>query len=242
MFRLLYRLVVQRVNEYRLRRQSSRKTTSNPNRSIIVQRLIIIAVLIAGVVIFFTVFRSQLELKKLTTDPESAQLHIQLGSVQVPPMVVYLEKWPPVLTPVPENDEVSQILIRNSQFIPTFQVVSPGSTLEIINTDTILHNAHVISGNDTVFNVATPLTSIKVKKTLTATGMLNVRCDLHPYMHSWIFVPANPHHAIVREAGAITFTGIEPGDYRLHIWEAGRFRPEATITLRASETKTLRGL
>ena len=49
---------------------------------------------------------------------------------------------------------VSRILIKNNQFIPTLQILPAGSTLEIENQDSFLHNAHVTDGENTVFNVA----------------------------------------------------------------------------------------
>ena len=119
-------------------------------------------------------------------------------------MVHYLEQWPPVLCEVPESDNVNRIVIRNNQFSPKFQLIPVGSTVEIINEDSILHNTHIDDGHNTVFNVATPLKSVIVRKALTVTDLLNVRCDLHPNMYGWAFVPPSPHFAVVQESESHT--------------------------------------
>ena len=243
MLRLIYQLIVQRAKQSKARRHALRQQQASqkqparpPSRS----RWIVLCI-VTGVLVAFTiiVFRSQFEFSTLTTDPSKAQMKIQLGSVNVAPVVIYLEQSPPPLLPVPENDDVNQIIIENNQFIPTFQVVSAGSTIEIVNRDNLLHNAHLIDGGDTVFNVATPLTSISVRKVIKATGMLNVRCDLHPFMHGWIFVPSNLFFEVVREPKTISWVDITPGQYRLRVWEAGIIRQDISVTLAASERKTV---
>lgn len=247
MLRLLFRLLVQRAKQARARRHALRQNQARQKQSVVgrthrSRKLVISTVIVVVVAVCVLVFRSHFQISTLTTDPNRAQVEIHLDSVRVAPVMVYLEQWPPPLKPVPENDEVSQIIIEDNQFIPTFQIISSGSTIEIENRDELLHNTHVIDGNDTVFNVATPLKSVTVRKIIKATGMLSVRCDLHPFMHGWIFVPSNPFYELVREPASIRWADIAPGEYRLRIWEAGTFRQEISLTLSASERKSIRVL
>ncbi len=246
MLRLLYRLIVQRAKQARARRHALRLSQARQKqpvgRSQRSRKLAISTVIVVTLAISVLVFRSHFEIPTLTIDRNRAQVEVHLDSVKVAPVIIYLEQWPPPLTPVPENDDISQIIIEDNQFIPTFQIISPGSTIEIENRDELLHNTHVIDDNDTVFNVATPLKSITVRKIIKATGMLSVRCDLHPFMHGWIFVPSNPFYELVREPTSIRWTDIAPGEYRLRIWEAGTIRQDISLTLSASERKSIRVL
>ena len=245
MLRLLYRLIVQRVKEYQLKKSSLRQNSSS-TKQVFTKSVKLRWIFASGIVLValasIVFYRFQFGLPLLSPNPNQAQLEIRVDSVANAPTVVFLERTPPPLTPVPENSNVSQITIQNSQFTPAFQLISAGGTIEIVNNDPILHNTHIIDGDDTVFNVATPLKSITVRKTMTATGMLFVRCDLHPFMHSWIFVPPNPYYAVVNNSGTVVWTDISPGTYLLQKWEAGIFTRSLQIHLSPGEEKVINQL
>ncbi len=223
MFGLLYRLIVQRVQEYKAKRRArkdTRVTIRKRQFKIGRRRWIFAGVFFAACSIVITLaYRWQLDLPILNTSRDTVQLDIEVAAVKSTPLVLYLEKWPQALAPVAENDNVSKIVIRENQFVPRFQIIAAGSTVEILNEDPILHNTHLDDGHNTVFNVATPLRSITVRKTLTATGILNVRCDLHPTMYGWAFVPPSAHYAVMQEPGTVSWADILPGDYRLVVWQ-----------------------
>ena len=243
MLRLLYRLIVQWVNEYRFARLERKRiqSESKPAPAGFKRKRIVPAIVIAGMVLiaFAAVYRYQLGVPLLEHDPNTARIEIKFRSSDIHPAVIYLERLPPPLTPVPESQEIIQIVIENNQFIPRFQLVPAGSTIEIINRDAFLHNAHVMEGNDTVFNVATPLKRIPVRKTLTATGMLDVRCDLHPSMRGWIFVPPNAYYAVVEESGTIRWSGIKAGNFYLKVWQTGKFTKQLPIRLEPGERREI---
>ena len=242
MLRLLYRLIVQRVKEYQLKKSTLRQNSSG-TKQVFTKSVRLRWIFASGIVLValasLTLYRFQFSLPLLSPDPNQAQLEIRVDSVANVPTVVFLERTPPSLTPVPENSNVNQITIQNSQFSPAFQLITAGSTIEIVNNDPILHNTHIIDGVDTVFNVATPLKSIAVRKTMTATGMLFVRCDLHPFMHGWIFVPPNPYYTVVHDPGAVIWSDILPGTYLLQKWEAGKFTSSLQIHLSPGEEKII---
>ena len=245
MLRLLYRLIVQRVKEYQLKKSTLKQNPSS-TKQVFTKSVKLRWIFASGIVLValasLAFYRFQFDFPLLNPDPNQAQLEIRVDSVANAPTVVFLERSPPSLTPVPENSNVSQITIQNSQFAPAFQLISAGSTIEIVNNDPILHNTHIIDGDDTVFNVATPLKSITVRKTMTATGMLFVRCDLHPFMHSWIFVPPNPYYAVVHDPRTVVWSDILPGAYLLQKWEAGKFTRSLQIHLSPGEEKVINQL
>ncbi len=243
MFRLIYRLIVQRIQEYKTKRTATKKQQikrhsrkSSVNRKYWV--FVGVFCIICATAIAFSLHR-HFNLPRLYLDPKTAQLKINVDSVDTPPLVIYLEQWPPPLTPVPENDSVSRIVIQDSKFVPKFQLITAGSTVEIINEDSILHNTHIDDGKNTVFNVATPLKSVTVRKTLTSTGILNVRCDLHPGMYSWVFVPPAPQYSVLQEPDLIHWTNIPPATYRLISWQPEQTPQHRIITLSSGKQYTL---
>ena len=245
MLRLLFRLFIQRLEERRARHSLRQRKPEWPNQSTGKSSRRRLFTAAAGILVLsfaatlLIVNRYDFNLPLIEANRDVAKLLLQVNAVDVPPVIAFIERWPPPVQPVPESAAVTRISIEQNLFVPTFQLAPPGSALEIVNKDRILHNAHVVDEDDTVFNVATPLQSVTVRKTLTATGMLNVRCDLHPWMHAWIFVPPNAHYAVVREAGKVEWSNIEAGRYRLRLWQAGKFEVENLLRLAPGDVKTL---
>ncbi len=235
MLRLIYRLFVQRVQEIKAKRSAKNKNLANPNmRSRAKAKRVwtlfgAVLVILVGALIL--AYRWQGQSLFLDTHSEFAQLHVQVNNIDTSPVVLYLERWPPLLNEVPESDAVSRIVIRNNQFLPRFQLIPAGSLVEIINEDSILHNTHLDDGHNTVFNVATPLKSVTVQKKLSATGLLNVRCDLHPGMYSWVFVPPGPHYAVVERPDTVRWAQVPPGTYRLIAWQPEALSRQQEIEL-----------
>lgn len=243
MLRLLYRLIVQRINENRLARLSRKRiqSESQPPANRFKRKGLVLTAAVTAIALLALAagYKFRLGMPLLDRDLDNARVEIEFRTSDVHPAVIYLERLPAPLAPVPESQNIVQIAIENNQFIPRFQLVPAGSAIEIINRDEILHNAHVIEGDDTVFNVATPLKRVTVRKTLTATGMLDIRCDLHPSMRGWIFVPPNPYFAVVNQSETIRWSGIRPGAFRLSVWQSGEFTRQLPIELKSGERRVI---
>ena len=242
MLRLLIRLFVQRLKENQSSKLAKKQPRNSKESNSLRKRVILISAgfVVLGGVILVVLNQNRFDAPHHTTNSNIAQLHVQIDSVYSPPLVLFLEPWPPQVSEIKESESVSQILIDQNRFIPTFQLITAGSTIEIVNQDNFLHNAHIINDNDTVFNVATPLKSIRVRKALTATGILKVTCDLHPSMQSWIFVPPNPHYIIVNEPETRLLSNIFPGQYHLKVWEGGIITHERFLTFSPGESKSIK--
>ena len=174
-------------------------------------------------------------------DGPHADLSLSIPVVGAGPLVVYLQGSGLVSPrPVPDTPPPPRIRSVDGRFLPEFQVVPRASTLEMINSDTVAHNTHVFSRGETVFNVALPLQGVTVRKTLGGDGIFDVRCDMHPWMRAWVFVPPSRHYAVVDQPTTVRFTGIAPGEYVLHDWQPGRPENVRLVRLAAGETRRLR--
>ena len=199
------------------------------------------AMLALGVVALAVVVLSAL----LPTSPKNADgaradLGLSIPVVGAGPLVVYL-RGAGLVPPRPDAGASPPHRIRSvdGRFLPEFQVVPRGSTLEMVNSDTIAHNTHVFSRGETVFNVALPLQGVTVRKALAGDGIFDVRCDMHPWMRAWVFVPPSRHHAVVDQPTTVRFTDIAPGEYVLLDWQPGRPENARLVRLDAGETRRL---
>ena len=244
MLRLLYRLLLQQLDRYRARISAKRQgAPRSPIRNFLSRnkRTATIAVLVISVLAGVAVVQQfEIGLHIQTSDKSVADLTVELDFTIEPPLVAYLEPWPEGVEVVEATGKVVQLAIINSLFVPHMQIVEPGSIIEVVNHDSILHNAHVLSENDTVFNVATPLKSISVRKPVTATGVLQIRCDLHPVMRGWLFVPPSEHYSILADYANLRWENVSPGTYRVKAWQGGEYVAEKVVELKPKDLKTIR--
>ena len=152
--------------------------------------------------------------------------------------VVYLKgiesgkAWPEMMTKVPVLDQ------KSCRFQPHVQVARQGS-LDIVNSDPVLHNTHGYYGKRTAFNVALPEKDQKVTKVLKRPGTVKVDCDAHGWMLGWVQVVDNPYFFQTGEDGAFSITDVPPGDYTLVVWQEWLGDTETPITVEAGETTAL---
>ena len=152
--------------------------------------------------------------------------------------VVYLKgiesgkPWPEMLTRVPVLDQES------CRFHPHVQVARQGS-LDIVNSDPVLHNTHGYYGKRTAFNVALPEKDQKVTKVLKQPGTVKVDCDAHGWMLGWVHVVDNPYFFQTGDDGTFSITDVPPGDYTLSAWQEWLGEIEIPVTVRAGETTEL---
>jgi len=118
-------------------------------------------------------------------------------------------------------DKTAQPSLDNNgcRFIPHVQAVNVGTTLEIRNSDPILHNTHSFLQGSTVFNLALPLKGQKVRKPLRLPGLIDVKCDAgHTWMRAYILVAENPYFAVSDDAGKFQIEDVPAGKYKLKAW------------------------
>lgn len=156
---------------------------------------------------------------------------------EVQDAVVYLKAvskgkpWgTPAKTPVLDN--------RSCRFEPAIQIVRAGS-IDIHNSDPVLHNTHGFYGRRTVFNVALPEQGMRVTRDLPRPGMVRVECDAHGWMLAHVFVADNPYYALTAKDGGFTLADVPPGNYTLVVSQHYAGDTETPVTVRAGETTTL---
>jgi len=170
-----------------------------------------------------------------------ATLELRVDAVASAPLVMFLDIPAPAGRETQSDPNATvRITSVNTSFQPRFQVAPLAASVEVGNQDPIPHNTHVFDGGRTLFNVAVPLAGVRVHKVLGRPGIFDVRCDFHPWMHAWVFVPPGPYHAVVWMPGEATLRDIPPGSYRFHVWTPAHGETISTLTFDSGEVKYLR--
>jgi len=116
------------------------------------------------------------------------------------------------------EDPLLVIENRKCHFVPHVQVGMVGDSYEVRNADPVLHNTHLHLDDATLLNIAMPAGGKNIKKGITGTGIINVKCDAHKFMQGWIVVSDNPYSAVSDEEGRFKITDIPPGKYSIKLW------------------------
>ncbi len=130
---------------------------------------------------------------------------------------------------------------RGCRFLPRVQSMTTGQTLEISNSDPILHNTHATIGGRTVFNLALPLENQRISKKITAPGAMHVTCDAgHTWMEAWIHAFPHPYHAVTGGDGRARIAGVPPGTYRVTAWHEALGTQTLKVAVEAGKTAEFR--
>lgn len=114
------------------------------------------------------------------------------------------------------------------EYRPHVMLVPFGSSIEIVNSDRVLHNVHAYEMQKelrTIFNIAQPIkgqrTPIKATHMKTP-GLLLATCDAgHPWMSAYIMIAEHPYYALSDADGRFVLDKIPPGTYQLKMWHEG---------------------
>jgi hypothetical protein len=114
-----------------------------------------------------------------------------------------------------------------------------GQPYRILNSDGILHNIHSLPHVNASFNKPMPGT---LKETTTTFDkpepIFQIKCDVHPWMTSYIGVFSHPFYAVTGPDGKFTISGLDPGTYEITAWQERLGTQTATVTVGANDTKT----
>jgi len=117
--------------------------------------------------------------------------------------------------------------------------VMAGQDIDIKNSDPTNHNIHPQPQTNQEWNESQPPGSAdKMQKFARQEVMIPVKCNIHPWMRSYIGVVAHPFFAVTGDDGTFTIKGLPPGTYTIEAWHEKYGTSDQTITVGAKESKT----
>lgn len=107
---------------------------------------------------------------------------------------------------------------KGCEYQPHVLAFPVGSTVEILNPDGILHNVHTQSKINAPFNLAQPKFKTSMEVTFDKPEIIQVKCDVHPWMSGWFFVAESPYFSVSDARGGFTLPDLPAGKYVVELW------------------------
>jgi hypothetical protein len=119
---------------------------------------------------------------------------------------------------------------RGCIYTPHVLGVMKDQKVLIKNSDATLHNIHSMAKVNDQFNFAMPKV-VKEKETSfnSIEEPFYIKCDVHPWMKSWVLVQDHPYFAVTDNRGNFIIENIPPGTYEVVAWQE-KFKMARSIT------------
>jgi plastocyanin len=144
---------------------------------------------------------------------------------------------------VPQTPVPSQPVVIDQQacvYTPRVVGARVGQTLQVKNSDMLLHNVDASSGKGNGFNIAQPRAGLVYEfKPKTEEVMLHLKCDVHNWMNAYVGIVTNPYFAVSNTMGTFEIDRVPPGTYTLEAWHERFGLVSKTVTVKVGAVTTL---
>jgi plastocyanin len=122
---------------------------------------------------------------------------------------------------------------KNCVYTPHVLAMNPGQTFKVTTSDATAHNIHPnpnpMTGN-IPWNQSQPPGAPPIEKSWKAPEMIEVKCNIHPWMHGWFAVVKGPY-ATSDGNGNYTINNVPPGNYTVTAWQESLGTQTAKVTV-----------
>ncbi|MBV8476748.1 MAG: carboxypeptidase regulatory-like domain-containing protein [Acidobacteria bacterium] len=107
---------------------------------------------------------------------------------------------------------------KGCMYEPHVLAMRAGQTLRVVNADKTTHNIHPMPANNREWNKAQlPGQPIEEKFSREEIA-IPVKCNIHPWMHSYIAVFKHPYFTVTGKDGSFALSHLPPGEYTIEAW------------------------
>ena len=163
---------------------------------------------------------------KMDADPVCASLHgdaihtekvVHDDDGNLANVFVYVKEGLTGDYPIPSDAHVLDQV--GCQYTPHVSGVQVGQTLMIRNSDPTLHNVHAMPTVNKEFNMGQPFQGMELEHTFDkAEVMVRFKCDVHPWMSSYMAVLDHPYFGVSGADGSFSVEDLPAGDYVIEAW------------------------
>jgi hypothetical protein len=129
---------------------------------------------------------------------------------------------------------------KGCRYVPHVLGLRTAQPLEIMNSDSTLHNVHGMPEANREFNKGQPLAGMKDIATFTTPEVLiRFKCDVHPWMQAFVGVVDHPYFAVSGGGGKFELRTVPPGTYTIEAVHEKLGRQAQTVTVGEKDAKEI---
>jgi plastocyanin len=122
---------------------------------------------------------------------------------------------------------------------PHVVAMQANQKLKVVNSDDTLHNIHPVPMNNREWNKAQPAGTTLEETFPREEIAIPVKCNVHPWMRSYIAVFKHPYFAVTGKEGSFELHNLPPGEYTVKAWHEKLGLMPQKITVAAGESTKL---
>jgi hypothetical protein len=128
---------------------------------------------------------------------------------------------------------------KGCQYIPHVLPMQVDQPLQVYTDDPFAHNIHPLAKVNPEWNKSQPPGAPPIDTKWSKPEFIEVKCNIHPWMHGYFAVLKTSHYAVTDNNGAFSLKGLPAGKYTVTAWqEAYRYQSQ-DVTITGNESKTL---
>jgi plastocyanin len=128
---------------------------------------------------------------------------------------------------------------RNLSFSPRMLVVQVGDTVELPNSDRVLHNVFSFRDGKRFDLGLYPVGAVR-RVTFDRAGISRIFCNIHPNMAAYVVAVDTPYHGVTDGEGRFSIPAVARGSYTYHAWRPGAEELTGSVLVDAQSTLDIR--
>jgi hypothetical protein len=171
-------------------------------------------------------YNPPLQTQSVVTGPGSALQYV----------VVYISAGEP---PSPVPSVPARFDQKGCMYAPHVLPMQAGQVLQIYSNDPLSHNIHPRPKRNPEWNRAQPAGSMPINTRWDNPEFIEVKCDIHPWMHGYFAVLNTSHFAVTDSNGSFSLKGLAPGKYTVTSWQEQYGTQSQGVIVTGEETKSV---
>ena len=129
---------------------------------------------------------------------------------------------------------------KGCHYSPHVYGIQTGQPLDIVNSDSTLHNVHGMPTQSKEFNMGMPIQGMKLTKSFDKPEvMVKFKCDVHPWMRAYAGVVSHPFYSVTGDGGTFEIKNLPAGTYMIEAWHETYGTKTQSVTVDESGTQTV---
>ena len=152
---------------------------------------------------------------------------------------VYVKSGLPAGMTFPTPTEPVELNQDGCVYVPHVFGVMANQTINIRNSDGLLHNIKATPTTNRPFNISQPTNMTTPRAFSDAETGVHLQCNVHSWMSAYVGVRNDPYYAVSGNDGTFSIRRLPPGTYEVEAWHESLPAQTQSVTVAASETKEI---